>query len=275
MPDSSVNIMRKIKLSIKNKYSLALILGLAGLFFFAFLRIETAVARVAWHRYGHPDIAMFFNRDDAKLAMEIGNYYFNGGAYDLAKADRAYQKALAIDPAILWGHYQRARIFFVRADFEHALKEINEELRVNPTNLRSLYVRGLIYGYRGNLTAAERDFRTFTKWAPKEWAGYNDLCWILLKEKKYKEARETAIQGIAMALKGDTNSWLWNSRGVAELNLDLLKEAKNSFEHALRLSDSLTLADWQRAYPGNGPGNAELGIKEFQQAIKINLERTH
>ena len=55
--------------------------------------------------------------------MQIGNYHFGGGAYDLAVAERAYRRAVAIDPKVLWGHYQIARIIFVKGDFEGALNE--------------------------------------------------------------------------------------------------------------------------------------------------------
>src|SRR3989338_315442 len=120
-----------------------------------------------------------WERIDPKLEMQTGNYYFNGGAYDLEKAEEAFKRALRADPKILWGHYQLARIYFVKGEKEKALKEINKELEANPANLRSLYVRGLINGYSGDLKNAEEDFRRFTLWAPKEWAGYNDLAWIL------------------------------------------------------------------------------------------------
>src|SRR3990172_10167699 len=122
---------------------------------------------------------------DAGFLMRQGNFYFNGGAYDLEKAERAFQRAVRIEPGILWGHYQLARIYFVKGNFDKAIEEINKELEANPENLRSLYVRGLIYGYRnqfGDLELVENDFRRFTYWAPSEWAGYNDLAWILSKE---------------------------------------------------------------------------------------------
>lgn len=246
-----------------------LIVVLAAITFFA----RQPIGRFMWNVLGAPRTALLLTTD-ARFAMEIGNYYFNGGGYDLEQADRAYQKALSLDPRILWGHYQRARIYFVKTAFDHAIEEINRELEANPENLRSLYVRGLIYGYKGDLIKAEDDFRKFIQWAPKEWAGYNDLCWILLKEKKYKETRESAIQGIKHAFNGDKNAWLWNTRGVAELNLNFYEDAKNSFEKAAFFAEKLTLADWRRSYSGDNPDEAESGLDEFRSAIKTNTERS-
>jgi tetratricopeptide (TPR) repeat protein len=242
-----------------------------------FLLAQDALARLALEKFGRPDIALLLNRGDAKLAMFLGNYYFNGtlgrSEYNLDKAERAYQKATAVRPGILWGHYQLARIYFIKGQLEKALEEINKELEANPENLRSLYVRGLIYGYSGNLDKAEADFRRFTEWAPKEWAGYNDLAWILSKRSKYREAKEAAMRGIDEAQDGRENPWLWNARGVAELNLGEYKEAKTSFAKAKALAEKLSENDWRRAYPGNNPQNAGLGLKAFREAIEENLRR--
>lgn len=241
-----------------------------------FLFSQDALARLAWQKYHRPDAALMLNRHDAALAMQLGNYYFNGGAYDLTKAESAFRQAVSINPKILWGHYQIGRILFVRGDNDGAIAEVNKELAANPENLRSLYVRGLIYGYRsqpGDLEKAETDFRRFTKWAPKEWAGYNDLAWILSKEAKYGEAKEVGFEALEKVPDAEKNPWLWNSLGVAELNLGEYREAARSFTKAKTLSEGLTLRDWQSSYPGNSPQGAESGLSAFRQAIEENLKR--
>ena len=212
---------------------------------------------------------------DAGFLMRHGNFYFNGGAYDLEKAERAFQRAVGIEPGILWGHYQLARIYFVKEDSAKALGEINKELEANPENLRSLYVRGLIYGFGKNFTEAEEDFWRFTLWAPKEWAGYNDLAWILAKEWKYAEAESVIKKAFQEIPGGDKNPWLWNSLGVAELNLKKNKEARFSFEKAKKLLGVMTLAEWRRAYPGNDPAAAEGGRRVFLEAVEENLQRSY
>ena len=208
---------------------------------------------------------------DAAEAIRLGNYYFNNGAYDLEKAEEAFRRALKADPKILWGHYQLARIYFVKGEKNKALEEINKELEANPENLRSLYVRGLIYGAMGRLQEAESDFKNFTMWAPKEWAGYNDLAWILAKEGKYAEAEKAAQEGIKEALDGNKNPWLWNSMGVAQLNLKKYSEPKKSFEAVKKLAQNLTLQEWQRAYPGNNPEESARGLDAFKIAVQANF----
>lgn len=251
-------------------------ISIAVIAIFSFLLSRDILARTAWQKYENAYLALSLAHRDGKLAMQLGNYYFGGGKYDLKNAEIAYKKALSAEPGILWGHYQLARVYFVKGDYNKALLEINRELEANPENLRSLYVRGLIYGYRNqaeDLGKAEADFKRFTLWAPKEWAGYNDLSWILSKEEKYAEAEKTihsAFREISDALN---NSWLWNSLGVAELNLKKYSDAAYSFKKAKKLAAELTVNDWIHAYPGNNPSAGGTGLSVFLKAINENLVR--
>jgi len=209
---------------------------------------------------------------DAAEAMRLGNHYFNGpGGYDLDKAEAGFKEAVEIDSKILWGHYQLARVYFVKGEKDKALEEINKELEANPENLRSLYVRGLIYGAMGRLQEAESDFKNFTMWAPKEWAGYNDLAWILAKEGKYADAEKVAGEGIKEAIGGEENAWLWNSLGVAQLNLKKYNDAEKSFRKALKLARNMTENEWARAYPGNNPEESARGLDAFKIAVQANF----
>lgn len=263
------------RLGNKEKTLLQVVASAMAIVLFAFLLMGDSIARSAWGKYGAADVALLLNRGDAALASELGRYYFNGGEYDLAKAKRSYEKAISIDPTVLWGHYQLARIYFVEGDFEKALEEINTELAVNPENLRSLYVRGLIYGYmNGELEKSEQDFRAFVNWASLEWAGYNDLAWVLLQEKKYPEAREVMQQAFDTVPQAEANVWLWNTRGVTELNVGAYASALTSFLEAEKLVNQLGVTEWSEAYPGNSLEQASEGYRIFKEAISLNIEES-
>jgi len=242
---------------------------------------QDALAKLLWQKYHLPNTAILLNQSDADLAMLVGSYHFNGviggGEYNLDIAEKAYKKAVSINPKILWGHYQLARIYFVKGDYSYALKEVNKELEANPENIRSLYVRGLIYGYReqvGDLDKSEADFWRFTEWAPKEWAGYNDLAWILSKKMKYLEAEKTINLAFKEISGSRNNPWLWNALGVAQLNLKKYSVASDSFKKAKELASKLTIEDWRRSYPGNDPKSYSEGLSAFIKAIEKNLKRS-
>ena len=266
-------------MEIKKKYvaylalAACLVAAVLGLLFY----YGDRVAEYTWQKYRNPELSLFFVRKDADLALFIGNYCFNGvigaGDYNPGLAERAYEKAVSIEPNIMMGHYELARVYFMQADFSRALDEINKELENYPTNLRSLYVRGLIYAYAGNLLLAEEDFTKFIGWAPQEWAGYNDLAWVLEKEGKYKQAESELEIGLNKAHDATNNPWLWNSLGVAQLNLKEYADAKKSFTEALSLADKITSEEWAASYPGNDPATANDGLDAFKNAIKDNISK--
>lgn len=242
-----------------------------------------AAARYAWREWREPALALALDRGDAALMMEIGNAYYGvasiGDApprYSPAIARRAFTKALAIEPGILWGHYTLARIAFAEGDLETALRQINAELAAHPENLRALYVRGLIYGYRGlpgDLARSEADFIRFVEWAPSEWAGYNDLAWILAKEGKYEEMRQVVKRALLRTPAGNRNPWLLNALGTAELNVGAPAAAAAAYAEALAYAELLTPLEWRQAYSGSNPRGDAGGLEAFVAGIRENLAR--
>ncbi len=252
---------------------------------FVILFSQDAFARIVWQKYKYTDLALLLDRSDAKLAMEIGNHYFNGpacakasagkaGCYDLNKAEDGFRKAISIDPKIFLGNYQLARVYFVKGKNEAALLAIDKELEANPENLRSLYVRGLILAGMGDLSGAEGDFRRFTLWAPKEWAGYNDLAWVLAKQEKYGEARDAILKAFENINSAKENAWLQNSIGVAYLNLKDYQRARQAFLAAQVAAEKMNEKEWIKAYPGNDPDKTKESFMRFKEAINLNLAHT-
>lgn len=242
--------------------------SIAAIAAFGFLLSQDALARLAWQRYGRADIALALNRSDAALAMQIGNYYFNGGAYDLGKAEQAYRRAAELDPQLLGSAYQLVRIDFLRGNFPEALEKANEIAAQYPEFKRVHYLRGLIHGYAGDLDAAAADFRAFLEWDPKSWAGHNDLAWVYFKTGQYRRVEEAARAGLAW---NPENPWLLTSLGVALLNQQKNDGARIALEGAQKAAELLTVADWHRAYPGNDPLWAQNGLDSMRRTIQVNL----
>lgn len=262
-----------MKILLKIFIAILMIVAVAATLFFL---NKEALAQYLWER-GDIAWALAFGGGDAETAMQIGNYYFGNGAYDLEKAKKAYQQALDFEPGVFWGHYQLARIYFVEGRFKLVLEELEKELEANPGNLRVLYIEGLAYAYRdtpGDLDRSEEAFKRFIKWAPKEWAGYNDLAWVLLRQKKYDETIQTieAAWSEIPDLRNE-NPWLLNSYGVAKLNLNEKQEAEMAFLQTQEILETMSMSEWRKAYPGNAPEESQQGFEAFKQAVGRNLEQ--
>lgn len=274
---------RKISPRVE-KIGLGILVLLLGIWFCT--PLPTATARYVWGNYHAGSLALFLDRSDTGLALGIGDYYFGNQLavnstehpYDLSLAKKASEKAIKINSSVAFAHYMRGRIEFIQGNFDEALTDFDKELSLYPANKRPLYMRGLVYAYRGkegDLLLAENDFRAFVTWSPTEWAGYNDLAFVFAKEKKYTEAVLILKEGIAKANGGATNPWLWNALGVMELNLNRPKEAVSALIQAQEFAGSLTDTNWRRAYPGNNPSTAQRGLESMKAAIARNVIKAY
>lgn len=200
--------------------------------------------------------------------MVKGNHYFNGGAYDLDKAAKFYKVAAFVDRDASYPHYQLARVLFMKTNYKEALAEIDRALVLNPENKRAWYIRGLINGYDGDFETAAEDFQNFIAWAPKEWAGYNDLAWAYYEDEKYQEAAEAAAKGLEVT---PLNAWLLNGLGVSLQALGKNDEAKVALDQSAELARNMTVTDWKRAYPGNDVQTADWDLAQFKTDVNYNL----
>ena len=190
------------------------------------VRYHSVVATYVWEQGHSARLAMLLDGNNAALAFTIGEYYFNHGAYDIARAEAAYNRAILLRPDYKEAIYQRGRIAFINGQFADALFDMRTVLALDPEFKRAYYMHGLINGYIGNLAQAEYGFREFIKRDDFNWAGYNDLAWIYFKQGKYEETRATAKRGLEQA---PGNPWLNNIYGTALLNLGEKQAAKEAF----------------------------------------------
>lgn len=239
---------------------------LSGVFVYS---VRAEIGNMTWASIRNPEMALFWNPSPL-LAHNIGNYYFNGGAYNLGLAEKYFKVELTHDPNARSAWHQLARIDFLRGNFTRARDDINKQIAIHSdTLMSSYYVRALINGYSGHLDEAATDFTFFLEKKPDSWAARNDLAWIYFQKGDFKNVETAARTGLTYH---PDNPWLLTSLGVALLNLDKKDEAKKTLEKAKAVADGLTIADWGKAYPGNDPKFYGEGLEKMKKSIEFNLE---
>ncbi len=232
-----------------------------------------------WNKYHWGEVALALGTTDAKVLRDIGEQHYGSTfsrEYRPVLAEKAYVKLIEVDPQQKGIYVQLARIYFVQGKLVEALDMVEKEMEISPENPLPYYMRGLIYGYRnqaGDLERAEADFKKYTEVRPDEWAGYNDLAWVMLKQGKYKEVEVLLSEAIVMREEFGVNPWILNSLGVAMLNGGQYAKAAEIFDGALTLSEQVTPEQWHAAYSGNSPDSILNDLAGFRASIKRNLER--
>lgn len=210
----------------------------------------------------------------AAKAYEIGAYHFdarNPTAYDIAFAERLFNRALEHDPKYPFAHHQLARIEFLKGDFASALWHINREIEFSASpSPSSYYVRGLIEGFAGDYESAIKDYKYVIENTPPNWAGINDYAWVLLKAGHYEEARAITDEGLKLFVN---NPWLLNSNAIARYELGDYEGALSQLQIAQPLVETISKEMWLKAYPGNDPQVASMGLKTFKDSVEENIHR--
>jgi len=222
-----------------------------------------------WPNVGLDGVATLMNKNDPNLFLTIGNSHFGSGrVYNIEKAEKAYIEAIKLNSDLFEPHYQLGRIHFINGKFSSALNEIDRTLALYPDFKHAYYLRGLVYGYQGDLDQAIQGFEEFIKRDDVNWAGYNDLSWLYFRKGDYAKVKEIAGKGLEY---GGGSPWLNNMYGVALMNLGERKEAKEYFERALTIADGMKPEDWGKSYPGNNPDIYEKGLEETRNVIRHNI----
>lgn len=239
------------------------VLGGAGFLF------KEQIGKFAWEKSGMDGVASVLNPNDAAMHFEMGNFYFNGGAYDLPRAKKYFARTIELDWEFPAAHYQLGRIYFLKGKFFSAMEQMNIESVLRPDFDKVYYMKGLIAGYQGLSDFAADNFKKFLAFNPDNWAGWNDLAWVYFKKGDYVRAKEAAESGISAA---GENAWLLTSLGVALLNLGDNERAVEVLISAREMAEAMTPDGWGRAYPGNNPNIYAEGLRQMREAIEYNLE---
>ncbi len=95
--------------------------------------------------------------------------YYDKGEFDRAIAD--YNEAIRITPRVVWLYHYRGRVYSAKGDIDRAIANCEEEMRVLDgsdygSKADSLIRRGLLYEQRGDVALARADCETALKLSP-------------------------------------------------------------------------------------------------------------
>lgn len=212
----------------------------------------------------------------AEKAYEYGNDYFESTrawSYDISAARFFYAKAYELDHTLPHVQHQRARIAFLEGDFDRALMLINDEIEKGedgPLSDSSYYVRALIYGFKGDYAQAAKDYETYLRTDPTNWAAINDYAWVLLRGGQAEESFIATAYGLEYH---PSNVWLLNSHAIALFELGRAEEALEYIQKAQLQLPIVTEREWLTAYPGNNPSDAAEGMNTLRQSVRENLRK--
>ena len=132
----------------------------------------------------------------------LADYYYNRGRawrakkdYDRAIAD--YNEAIRLDPKAPVYYYNRAAAWFAKGDLDRAIADYNQAIRLDPKYDIAYYDRGDAWRSKGDLDRAIADFNEAIRLDPKYDLAFNDrgLAWPRPRHRRLQRGDPAGSEG--------------------------------------------------------------------------------
>lgn len=107
-------------------------------------------------------------------------------------------------------HMRRGHSRYKKRDYDKALSEYNQAIRIDPESFNAYFWRGRTFIKTGRYNEATDDFMKATELNPRYAEAYNNLGWIFGRRKKYDESIYYLDWSIKLAPE---NGWAYFYRG--------------------------------------------------------------
>jgi len=185
-----------------------------------------------------------------KLALvhsEDGQTYSKNGDYD--KAIDEFNEAIRLNPSLAAAHYSRGEIYFQRGDYARAIRDFTRTIDLSPDYTFAYYSRGVANERIGDVEEAILDFTHTVRLKPSYAPAYNDRARAFYGLGHLREALRDSELAISVA--PDTPSYLaTHSQILAALGRE--EGALATLERAMELANAEWIKRSQQAMSRDG-----------------------
>ncbi|MBC6474770.1 MAG: serine protease [Hormoscilla sp. GM102CHS1] len=199
--------------------------------------------------------------------------YSRQGEYERAIAD--YNQAIRISPNYAHAYNNRGVIYNNQGEYERAIADYNQAIRINPNYSHAYNNRGLAYNNQGEYERAIADYNQAIRINPNYALAYNNRGVAYNNQGEY----ERAIASYDRAIQINRN-WgsisitnAYNNRGVAYNNQGEYERAIADYNQAIRINPNYALAYNNRGLIYKELGDKRRAISDFQKAADLHRQQ--
>jgi tetratricopeptide (TPR) repeat protein len=212
---------------------------------------------------------------DAVIGETLKNlanaYYFRGsakfGKSDFDGAIGDYGQALRLDPADPDYLTSRAAAYEAKKDMDRALADYNEAIKSNPNSIYAYNNRGAAYQRKGDFARAAADYGEVTRLQPNNLDAWSARCWVrAISPNQAPQALSDC--NAALKIKADAADVL-DTRGFVYLKLGQTDNAIKDFDAALKADPKLAGSLYGRGIAKTRKGDRNGAGTDFAAAKAI------
>ncbi len=205
------------------------------------------------------------NRNRAVTYNNRGNTYSDKGDFDRAIED--YTEAIRLNPKYDKAFYNRGLAYSKKGDHDRAMKDYSEAIRINPNYDKAFNNRGIIHGRKGEHDRAIGDYTEAIRINPNYAFALNNRGNAYRRKGDYDRAIEDYNEAIRINPDHDK---AFNNRGIAHGRKGNHDRAIGDYNEAIRINPKYASAFNNRGNAHRRNGNNDQAIQDYDEAIRIN-----
>ena len=211
--------------------------------------------------------------DETMKNLANGYYYRAVAKYEKNDFDGAigdYTQALKVDPQDPDYLNSRAQAYEAKNELDKALADYNQSLKINPKSIYAYNNRGAAYQRKGDYARAAADYGEVTKLQPNNIDAWSARCWVrAMSPGQTQQALSDCDQ--ALKIKADVPDVL-DTRGFVNLKLNQLDHAIKDYDAALKGDPKLAGSLYGRGIAKIRKGDRNGGSADINAAKQIKSD---
>jgi len=207
---------------------------------------------------------------DEKIAPQTPGTFLDRGILfaacgDYERAIRDFTQALRLDPDMPGAYNSRGLAHFARTDYDQAIADFTQAINLDSNYAAAYYNRALVYASKGNYDRAIDDYNQAIRLNPKDDWTYNNRGIAYYNKEDYDRAIQDYTKAISL---NPNNAEAYYNRGLAYYDKEDYDHAIEDYTQALRLDPNDTWSYNNRGLAYCEKLDYDRAIADFTQAIR-------
>ncbi|MFD5316177.1 tetratricopeptide repeat protein [Streptomyces sp. NPDC127098] len=194
-----------------------------------------------------------------------GRQRYNQSEYEAAIED--YDEALRLVPDSAWALAHRGETHRVLGHHEEALRDLDRAVELDADDLYALESRGSALGYLGRYEEALRDLDRVIEQGPRRAWDYAERGRVHHRMRRYDAAVADYDKAIELA---PDDAWIHRGRGDLHVSAGRFEEAVRDFDRAIELEPYEALGWAFRGAAHRHAGRLDLAVADLDRALELD-----